>query len=205
MGIPKLKGSCHPSLGSSGDISISHSGVSRGHRQPTFEDPVMMRQREVYLAEQQHVSGHPRMAGFEGIRPSLALDRPWREEFLKTSRFNVPRYIVCPPGGDPCSPVVCPSTQCSRTPGTATTGPNPNDMLPHVCTYSILSISHRRNNSPAGITEWSLGRRTHTVQVLLEPHHTPEYRHWPLQPQLREISRDNDGSGDSPISTIVTS
>ena len=31
-GIPKLEGGCHSSLGSSGDISISHSGVSRGHR-----------------------------------------------------------------------------------------------------------------------------------------------------------------------------
>ena len=31
-GIPSLKGNCHSSLGSSGDISISHSGVSRGHR-----------------------------------------------------------------------------------------------------------------------------------------------------------------------------
>ena len=31
-GIPRLKGSCHSSLGSSGDISISHSGVSHGHR-----------------------------------------------------------------------------------------------------------------------------------------------------------------------------
>ena len=28
-GIPRLKGSCHSSLGSSGDISISHSGVTR--------------------------------------------------------------------------------------------------------------------------------------------------------------------------------
>ena len=31
-GIPKLEGGCHSSLGSSGDISISHSGVTRGHR-----------------------------------------------------------------------------------------------------------------------------------------------------------------------------
>ena len=33
-GIPKLEGvgGCHSSLRSSGDISISHSGVSRGHR-----------------------------------------------------------------------------------------------------------------------------------------------------------------------------
>ena len=31
-GIPKLEGCCHSSLGSSGDISIPHSGVSRGHR-----------------------------------------------------------------------------------------------------------------------------------------------------------------------------
>ena len=31
-GIPSLKGRCHSSLGSSGDISIFHSGVSRGHR-----------------------------------------------------------------------------------------------------------------------------------------------------------------------------
>ena len=31
-GIPKLEGGCHSSLGSSGDISISHSGVSCGHR-----------------------------------------------------------------------------------------------------------------------------------------------------------------------------
>ena len=31
-GIPKLEGGCHSSLGSCGDISISHSGVSRGHR-----------------------------------------------------------------------------------------------------------------------------------------------------------------------------
>ena len=31
-GIPELEGGCHSSLGSSGDISISHSGVSRGHR-----------------------------------------------------------------------------------------------------------------------------------------------------------------------------
>ena len=30
-GIPKLEGGCHSSLGSSGYISISHSGVSRGH------------------------------------------------------------------------------------------------------------------------------------------------------------------------------
>ena len=29
---PSLRGSCHSSLGSSGDISISHSGVSHGHR-----------------------------------------------------------------------------------------------------------------------------------------------------------------------------
>ena len=29
---PKLEGGCHSSLGSSGDISISHSGVSCGHR-----------------------------------------------------------------------------------------------------------------------------------------------------------------------------
>ena len=31
-GIPKLEGGCHSSLRSSGDISISHSGVSCGHR-----------------------------------------------------------------------------------------------------------------------------------------------------------------------------
>ena len=31
-GIPKLERDCHSSLGSSGDISIPHSGVSRGHR-----------------------------------------------------------------------------------------------------------------------------------------------------------------------------
>ena len=31
-GIPKLEGGCHSSLGSSGDIIIPHSGVSRGHR-----------------------------------------------------------------------------------------------------------------------------------------------------------------------------
>ena len=31
-GIPKLEGGCHSNLGSSADISISHSGVSRGHR-----------------------------------------------------------------------------------------------------------------------------------------------------------------------------
>ena len=31
-GIPKLEGGCHSSLGSSGDISIPHSGVRRGHR-----------------------------------------------------------------------------------------------------------------------------------------------------------------------------
>ena len=31
-GILSLKGSCHSSPGSSGDISISHSGVNRGHR-----------------------------------------------------------------------------------------------------------------------------------------------------------------------------
>ena len=31
-GIPKLEGGCHSSFGSSGDISISHSGVSHGHR-----------------------------------------------------------------------------------------------------------------------------------------------------------------------------
>ena len=31
-GIPELEGGCHSSLGSSGDISISHSGVSRNHR-----------------------------------------------------------------------------------------------------------------------------------------------------------------------------
>ena len=30
-GIPRLERSCHSSLGSSGDISISHSGVSCGH------------------------------------------------------------------------------------------------------------------------------------------------------------------------------
>ena len=31
-GIPGLERDCHSSLGSSGDISIPHSGVSRGHR-----------------------------------------------------------------------------------------------------------------------------------------------------------------------------
>ena len=31
-GHPKTREGCHSSLGSSGDISISHSGVSRGHR-----------------------------------------------------------------------------------------------------------------------------------------------------------------------------
>ena len=31
-GIPKTRGGCHSSLGSSGEISISHSGVSCGHR-----------------------------------------------------------------------------------------------------------------------------------------------------------------------------
>ena len=31
-GIPELEGGCHSSLGSTGDISISHSGVSPGHR-----------------------------------------------------------------------------------------------------------------------------------------------------------------------------
>ena len=31
-GMPKLEGGCHSTLGSSGDISISHSGVSCGHR-----------------------------------------------------------------------------------------------------------------------------------------------------------------------------
>ena len=31
-GIPELEGGCHSSLGPSGDISISHSGVSCGHR-----------------------------------------------------------------------------------------------------------------------------------------------------------------------------
>ena len=31
-GIPELEGGCHSSLGSCGDISISHSGVSRVHR-----------------------------------------------------------------------------------------------------------------------------------------------------------------------------
>ena len=31
-GYPRTRGGCHSSLGSSGDISISHSGVSRGHR-----------------------------------------------------------------------------------------------------------------------------------------------------------------------------
>ena len=31
-GVPKLEGSCYSALGSSRDISISHSGVSRGHR-----------------------------------------------------------------------------------------------------------------------------------------------------------------------------
>ena len=31
-GIPKLEGGCHSSLGSCGDISISHTGVSHGHR-----------------------------------------------------------------------------------------------------------------------------------------------------------------------------
>ena len=30
-GIPELEGGCHSSLGYSGDISIPHSGVSRGH------------------------------------------------------------------------------------------------------------------------------------------------------------------------------
>ena len=31
-GYPQTRGGCHSSLGSSGDISISHSGVSCGHR-----------------------------------------------------------------------------------------------------------------------------------------------------------------------------
>ena len=31
-GIPRLERDCHSSLGSSGDISIPHSGVRRGHR-----------------------------------------------------------------------------------------------------------------------------------------------------------------------------
>ena len=31
-GYPRTRGGCHSSLGSSGDISISHSGVSFGHR-----------------------------------------------------------------------------------------------------------------------------------------------------------------------------
>ena len=52
--------------------------LKRKMRQPSFEDSVMMRQREVNLVEQQHVSGHPQMAGFEDIRPSLALDSPQR-------------------------------------------------------------------------------------------------------------------------------
>ena len=58
-------------------------------RQPSFKDSVVMHQREINFAEQQDISGHPRMAGFEGIRPNLALDSPRWEIFLQTSRLDV--------------------------------------------------------------------------------------------------------------------
>ena len=36
-GYPRTRGGCYSSLGSSGDISISHSGVSRGHWNETAQ------------------------------------------------------------------------------------------------------------------------------------------------------------------------
>ena len=96
-----------------------------------------MCKREINVAEQQDVRGHPRMAGFEGVRPSLALHSPRWENFSRLADF----------------------------------------------------------------VSWFLGRRTHRIQVLLKPHHTPEHR----RRRRERSSRDTDGSDKSPISTMVTS
>ena len=53
VGIPELEGGCHSSLGSSGDISISHSGVSRGHR-------------NVLIASVNHYTTTPDSSGLRG-------------------------------------------------------------------------------------------------------------------------------------------
>ena len=139
-----------------------------------------MHRLEINVAEQQDVSGHPRMAGFEGIRPNLVLDSPRWEKFLQTSRLDVPRHIVFPPD-------VVHTVLWRALPHGAPGHRAPPQLaqIQMICSHMSVHITLNPFSTVGtiprpGITESFLGCRMHRIQVLLEPHHIPEHRHWPL-------------------------
>ena len=164
-----------------------------------------MGKREVNVAEQQDVCGHPQMAGFEGVHPSLALHSPRREKLLQTSRLDVQRHVVRPP--DMVHAVLWRALP-HGAPGHRT--PPQLAQIQMICSHMSLHIT--LNPLPTvgtiprpGITESFLGRRMHRIQVLLEPHHTPSTVTGHCHRRRERLSRETDGSDKSPILTMVTS
>ena len=76
-------------------------------------------------ARQEHVSRYPGMSGLERIQT-------WRRTVYGGTNFSKLADLMsygtsCAPGDDPCNPAACPSTPCTRTLDTATTGLSPSD------------------------------------------------------------------------------
>ena len=57
-------------------------------------------------------------------------------------------------------------------------------MAVHITLYPLPTV---RTISRLGVSESFLGRRAHSIQFVLEPHHIPEYSHWPLEPEQRKV------------------
>ena len=127
------------------------------------------------------------MTGFESIRPNLAPDSPWWENLFQASRLDIRRHIVCPPD------VVHTVLWRALPHGTPRHRAPPQlAQIQMICRYMAVHITLYplptvRTISRPGVWESFLGRRTHIIQFVLEPHHIPEYSHWPLEPNQGKV------------------
>ena len=160
-------------------------------RETSLVDPVVMNQRQVDVAEQQHVSRDPGMLRRQRIRPHFPRNGPWREVLLLAGRLNLPRHIMC-------SSNVIHTVLWHALPHGA-----PRDWAPpqlgqvqmkprHVSIHVTLDqypIVHATTRLT--LTEPLLCRHAHLFKFLLTPPHVANDRRRPLLNQRRQLRKGN--------------